>query len=470
LNKNIKSIIQVALSNLSTIISGILVGFILPKIMKIESYGLYKTFTLYASYVGLFSLGIIDGIVLKYGEKNYEEFDKYKLRSIFRWYLIIHFLIALIICLISIYTEGLENKFLLICIAIYLVSNNITGYFQQISQITMRFKELSLRKILQSILNVIIILILFIYYKFGYTINYHYYLIPWILVNVILTIWYVYTYREIVFSKHIPLKNTFGEIIILMKCGFPLLFSNLCSSLILTLDRQFVNILFDTKTYALYAFAYNMLSFVTIATSAIATVLYPILKRTNNKNLKDNYNILIIIILMFVFGVMVIYFPLTIIIKYYLPQYTDSIIIFAIIFPGLAISSPITVIMHNYYKVFGDNLLFFKKSVIVLVISAIANYISYVLYKSTISISIASIVTIMIWYIYVEQYFVKKCGYKRNKNCLFITLLTIVFYFCSYYTNYIIGGILYSILFIIVSVAFYGNKFKNIKSIILSKK
>lgn len=69
MNKNIKSVSQVILSNLTTIVSGVLVGFLLPKIMSVESYGWYKTFTLYSSYLGFFGLGIIDGIVLKYGEK-----------------------------------------------------------------------------------------------------------------------------------------------------------------------------------------------------------------------------------------------------------------------------------------------------------------------------------------------------------------------------------------------------------------
>ena len=149
---------------------------------------------------------------------------------------------------------------------------------------------------------------------------------------------------------------------ILLKIGFPLLFANLCATLILTLDRQFVNILFDTSTYAVYAFAYNMLSLVTVATSAIATVLYPTLKRSTKESMVENYPRLIALMLLLVFAANAVYFPLCWFVKWFLPKYNDSLVIFRIIFPGLAISSAVTVVMHNYYKVLGKIYVIFLRA------------------------------------------------------------------------------------------------------------
>lgn len=466
MKRNIKSIVQVMFSNLSTIVSGVLVGFVLPKIMSVESYGLYKTFTLYASYLGLFSLGIIDGIVLKYGEKNYDELDRTKFRSYFKWYCLIHIIFLIIICSLTFFSENNEFNFILIFLGIYMISGNITGYFQQISQITMRFRELSLRKILQSFFNVVIILILYFAYRKGITITYHNYLKLWMLVNVVLALWYVFTYRDIVFSPCQPLRDTFLDIKELVLTGFPLLFANLCSSLILTLDRQFVNLLFSTNEYAVYAFAYNMLSLITVGTSAISTVLYPVLKRTNSSNLESNYDTLIVILLSIVFAVMLIFFPISLLIKGFLPKYIDAINIFRVIFPGLAISSTITVIMHNYYKAFGDNLLFFKKSIVVLLVSGVANYIAYFLFGTTISISVASIATMIFWYIFVEQYFVRKCGYKRARNLTYIFLMSIIFYITTLVFSEISGMIVYCSLYIIITYILYKEKIPAIKSVI----
>lgn len=453
--KTLKSIFGVALSNCSTIVSGIVIGFLIPKILSVENYGLYKTFALYTTYIGFFSLGIIDGIVLDYGGFDYEDLEKKKFRSLFKWYLFVHLFFSIGLILISFFIKNSNTKFIIIFLAVDIVAVNITGYYQQISQFTCRFREYSIRKILQSVGNILIVLLMFALYCIGGEIKYQIYVVAIVCVNIVLTIWYVYTYKEISFGKKLKLLDTGIEVIHLVKIGFPLLFANLCSTLILTLDRQFVNILFDTKTYAVYAFAYNMLALVTVATSAIATVLYPTLKRSTKENMVHIYPKLIAIILLFVFACNVAYFPLCLFVNWFLPNYSESLVIFRIIFPGLAISSAITVIMHNYYKVLGENLRYFKKSILILIFSGVANYVAYVVFKNTISISIASILTMVLWYLYIEQYFVKIIGYKRSKNLIYLLVMLFLFYGISSIHNSFVAMILYVLCYSFVTFVMY---------------
>ena len=95
--KVLKNIINVISSNIVTIASGIAVSFLLPKIISLSDYGFYKTFTLYFGYLGVLSLGVIDGIVLRYGEKDYTELDREKFRSYFIWYFIFHAIVTALI-------------------------------------------------------------------------------------------------------------------------------------------------------------------------------------------------------------------------------------------------------------------------------------------------------------------------------------------------------------------------------------
>lgn len=454
--KTIKNIIGVALSNCTTILSGIIVGFLIPKILTVDSYGLYKTFTLYVTYIGFFSLGIIDGIVLDYGGYNFEQLNKKKFRSFFKWYMLVHMIGFIALIIVSFFIQNKDLKFIILLLGIDMIALNVTGYYQQISQFTQRFQEYSVRKVLQSISNIIIVLLMFVYYYTKKTeIGYQSYIIAIVMINVVLTGWYFYTYRSITFGKSEKMESTRGEIWHLIKIGFPLLFANLCATLILTLDRQFVNILFDTTTYAVYAFAYNMLSLVTVATSAIATVLYPTLKRATKESMIENYPRLIGIILLLVFAANVLYFPLYEFVRWFLPKYNDSLTIFRIIFPGLAISSAITVIMHNYYKVLGKNLHYFLKSLVILIISGVANSIAYVMFKTPMSISIASIITMILWYLYIEQYFVKEIGYERGKNLIYLLLMMTLFYVSSAIANIIIGCIIYIFFYVVITYIFY---------------
>lgn len=86
------SIVKVASSNMLTVVAGVFVGFIVPKILSVNDYGYYKLFSLYCTYIGLFSIGIVDGIVLKFGNYNLDMLDKQYVRSVFRCFLIYNYL------------------------------------------------------------------------------------------------------------------------------------------------------------------------------------------------------------------------------------------------------------------------------------------------------------------------------------------------------------------------------------------
>lgn len=458
--KEIKSILSVAISNVSSIISGIFVGFIVPKILSVEGYGSYKTFTLYVAYLGIFSLGIVDGIYLKYGAKDYSDLDRPLFRALFKWFLIIHLFFSLLVIGYSLVVISDTNtRFIMITLGINLIAVNITGYFQHLSQITQRFKEYSVRKILQSALNIVAVIMLYIVYKNSGVIKYEFYVVIVLIINYILMIWYVITYKELVFGSSRNILEVRFDLWNLVIKGFPLMFSNLCSTILLNIDRQFVNIFFGTLDYAIYAFAYNMLSLVTVATSAVSTVLYPMLKRRDNNSL-TMYSKLNSAVIVMVYIIIMSYFPLTLFIQWFLPKYVPSLPIFRIILPGIAFSSAVTVIMHNYYKILDEVNTYFKKSVIILIFSVIANYTAYSLFGTMASISLASIATMIIWYVYVEQRLIVK-GVERKacwKNRVFSVLMLVAFYLCTELSNVWISMICYMIVLIVTILAFFKSE------------
>lgn len=462
----IKSIVEVLFSNIVTIISGVIVGFIIPKVLTVDGYGFYKTFTLYVTYTGMFSMGVIDGIVLDYGSYDYKNYDQKLFRGYFRWYLLIHAIWTGILIIFATVLKDENYSFIIIMIAIYMTFANIVGYFQQISQITQRFKEYSIAKGLQSALKITCGLLLVAI--FAYTHNAVDYKIYTVLVTcefIVVAIGYIFIYKNIIFGQACLLSDTKSKVLHLSKIGIPLMIANLCSSLILTLDRQFVNILFNNTEYAVYAFAYNLLSLITVATSAVSTVLYPILKRTTVDTLKKNYSDLISTVLVFVYGTLIAYFPLFKFIEWFLPKYVDSLLIFRIIFPGLAISSAVTVIMHNYYKTLEKNSEYFRKSLIILVISGIANLIAYILFGTTVSISAASIITMILWYLYIEQFFVKGYGYSRKRNLSYLLIMMLIFYTITSIQNWIISGIAYIVAYVFITILMQKKIFRQAKKI-----
>lgn len=467
--KALSNIFKVIVSNMTTIISGVIVSFLLPKIISVSDYGFYKVFTLYFNYLGVLSLGIIDGIVLKYGEKNYDELDRQRFRGYFAWYLILHAILTVAILAVALFIGDLDHKFLILLLGANLLPANVTGYFQQISQITQRFKEYSARKILQSVSNVVLILLMVLLYQRNpAAVTYKLYLAFLFVVNLALSVWYMITYRDVIFGKKGKLSETLREVVSLARLGFPLLLSNLCSTLLLSLDRQFVSMLFSIEEYATYAFAYSIFSLITVATSAISLVIYPIFKRADKSMLQDNYRNINAILLVFLFGVALIYFPLGYFINWFLSQYSSSLPIFRIILPGLAISSSITVVMHNYYKVFEKSGEFFKKSVVALIVSFAFNVVAYLIFKATAAISIASIFALLVWYFHARLGLRKICC-ANQKDTVYMLLMCLGFYVCTALDSLFVSGIIYLCVYILVSIALFGRDWRSIKSICFNK-
>lgn len=468
-NHIVKNIAVVALSNIFTLLSGVLVGFVIPKIMGVTDYAYYKIFTLYLSYVGLFHFGFCDGIYLLYGGKSYESYDKNKFRRYTRFLLYFQMIITLIVTIIGVILINNEYGFTIIFLGVSLLAQNITAYYQIISQISGRFKELSRRNIIKALLTCISVVVLFILCKFSILDYLHYKIFVAIstLISIFMAIWYIFTYREITFGKANSFSKEKDNIHLFFKVGIVLLVANLVSNLILSIDRQFVSILFEKEEYGVYAFAYNMLGLVTTVIGAISTVLYPTLKRYNEDRLKSNYKRLIAIISILVSICMSCYYPLKFIIEYWLIDYCNSLPIFRVILPGLLLSSCISMIIFNYFKSISKYKLFFIVSIFVLIMSIILNIIAYYIFQTTISISIASVIVTLIWFLITDIYLCHRFKLLNIRNYIYISLIIVGFYIITFLiSNPFVGFGVYILFDLLISLIFHFklifNKFREL--------
>ena len=116
--------------------------------------------------------------------------------------------------------------------------------------------------------------------KFNVSVRYfQFYTVLFVIVYGILAFQYCLYYKELIFGEKDIISKQKENLKKIVLSGFVLLLADMVANLILTLDRQFVSALFDINTYSIYSFAYSMLRIVILAISAIATVLYPTLKR-----------------------------------------------------------------------------------------------------------------------------------------------------------------------------------------------
>lgn len=460
--KTLKDIFRVLVSNFIKAIAGIAVGFLLPKVLDVADYGYYKIFNLYVSYVGLFHFGFVDGIYLKYGGQDYEELDKKHFRALTSFLMAMEFVIAMIGIIVSVIFLTSELRFIFICISIYLFFVNLSTYYQFISEITSRFKLLLTVNILYSILTGLSVPILYLASKlFNFSLNYQQYTLIAIGIYVVHCLYYISIYTEITFGE--KSKLTLIEIKGYFKLGIPLLIAGLCNILILSIDRQFVNFYFTIEEYAIYSFAYSMVHVITVLANSVSTVLYPTMKRMDQNSLQDSFPTVNSALLIVMFLCLMVYFPLIPFVNWFLSKYTAALPIFRITLPSLAISSSVTIIMHNYYKTDGKETEFFLKTMIIIVLSIIANSIAYHFFKSMEAISIASVIVSGLWYFIILEYFIRVYHTKWVKEVIYIVLMVVGFYLITIIDNWLISLLIYLAYFLVVTLVMYKDKLKEIK-------
>ena len=60
-----KGMLNVFIANIINLIISLFTGFVLPKLLSVESYANIKLFQLYITYIGILHFGVADGMYLK---------------------------------------------------------------------------------------------------------------------------------------------------------------------------------------------------------------------------------------------------------------------------------------------------------------------------------------------------------------------------------------------------------------------
>ena len=77
----IKNIVRVLSANFWVAVIGFIGSFIFPRILTIDAYALYHTFTLYLGYITITHLGFPSGMVINYAGMDYDSIDRKQYRS-----------------------------------------------------------------------------------------------------------------------------------------------------------------------------------------------------------------------------------------------------------------------------------------------------------------------------------------------------------------------------------------------------
>ena len=107
----------------------------------------------------------------------------------------------------------------------------------------------------------------------------------------------------------------------------------------------------DVATYAKVSFTLSVSNLLLVFISAVALVLYPTLRRTNENELNNIYDVLRNVLMVPMLGCLIIYYPVELILSLWLPQYAESMRYMAILFPMCIYAAKTSLLVTTYLNV-----------------------------------------------------------------------------------------------------------------------
>ena len=435
-----KNIIKVFSANLLTLVVGIITGLIIPNILSIDSFAYFKTYILYAGYIGLLHFGFIDGMYIKYGGENIEEVDK----SILKAEHLIFIAIQSIATIIFIFIAFIKKDFIIFMLGISIIPINTSAFYKLFYQSTGQFSRFAAASYIYSIIYLSINIILAFVLKSD---NYKFYCFANLISN--LVVFVILEFKFYKDFKDIKLKynsTIWGNI----KIGFVVLIANLGIVIFNALDLWFVKFNFSSHEFAYYSFAISILNIINIMVSSVSITFYNYLAREEKEESVKNLKKYFIIIGAFF---SLAYFVFALIVNVFLEKYIPALKIISISFAGFPYIIVINGLFINLYRARKDEVKYLKVMISMLIISIIYNTIAVVLFDSVTSIAFATLLAFITWFIYSGYDF--KYLNLQKKEMFYLISITSSFLVCSNLFSDIVGGIIYGILFLILTILLY---------------
>lgn len=444
-NKNSlkKNIMRVFSANFIATIVGFLSSFIFPKILSLDAYAIYHTYTLYLGYIAILHLGFPSGMVINYAGKDYSDINKKQYKSeIILLLSILSFFTAI---LILVYV--MNPSLMLVFIALSIVPVCWVGSYKALVQ---AWNDFTTYTRINVFVSVAIPTVAILYYIVMNDLPGNVYIFISLSIYTITTIYLFFKtvkdlsgVKPLAIFSHINMQTEITGAIIAV--------GNYINTLFASADKQFVIWFFSNIEFAFYSFAMSIQSIMSVLITSIAQPLFPAMAqgKFSDEDYNDVKNI------MCIFGTFsgCAYFCISIIVKLFIPKYTESLRIAALyfsVFPAMAV---IQCLYINLYKIKGKIRTYVFTLLNLLGIAVCLNLIMVKTLGQYTGIAIATVITYYIWMVIGTYQF----DFIRIqvRDLLYLFFYFITYFSCIILLNDVIGFVVYAVVMAFLVFAFY---------------
>lgn len=440
----IKNLSYSIIANVVALLSSFLIVLVVPKIIGVEEYGYWQLYLFYTMYVGFMHLGWNDGIYLRYGGRKYEDLDEKLFFSQFYSLLILQLFFSVVILgSANLLVEDNDKVFIISMTAIVMVIMNVKNMPLFIFQATNRIKEYAIITMSSKILSILFITILLVCGVRGFQLL----IISDAIAKLISLFISLYLCKNIIINKISNFKIYVSEIFENIAVGSKLMFANIASLLIIGSVRFGIERSWNVETFGKVSLMLSLSNLLMVFINAVGIIIFPILKRTNERNLSSIYINIRGFLTVVLFSTLILYYPLKEVFRIWLPEYTDSLKYMALLFPIIIYEGKVALLINTYLKALREEKLMLRINILVLSITIpLTLFTTY--WLKNLELAIASIICLLaLRSIIAEFYLSKKLKISLIKKISIEVLITMIFVISAWFIDSWFSTLIYSITF-----------------------
>lgn len=352
---------------------------LVPKVLGIEQYGYWQLFIFYISYVGLLTFGLNDGIYLVHGGKSRGEMPKVEITSQMFMGLAAYLAMAItVICLSLNSSMPPERKLVVVYAAIYMVLQNVASGMSVTFQAMNETKKASMMIIVERT-AFLVPLVVFIISKQA---TFSYYIVAYLASNIVRLVYSIWNMKDFLEVPLAPVSVALSNCINSMRVGIKLTLANIASQMILGVARFVIDSQWGIETFGQVSFALSLVNFFLAFVNQASMVLFPFLRQSMEDELKSFYASARNVIATFAPVSYIVFFPMTVILEMWLPQYAHSLHFFIFLLPICIYESKMSVTCTTVFKVIRKEKILFIVNFATVTLSAVGSIIGGYLIQS----------------------------------------------------------------------------------------
>lgn len=399
----LRNVVWVLGSQAIVFVSGLIKSLIIPIVLGVEDFAYWQIYLFYVAYIGVFSLGYIDGIYLKYGGQNLQSLPLENLRATNMAYLATLVLSTLAVFILTIQTLDANRNLVFLSVAANIIIVGVTSNISITLQATNRLKSYAFLNSADKIFFSISLFALFVeeLQTFWFLI-----LIDTISKAVVMLV-LVYHHKPLYIGKFVETRVASKEFVGTVRSGIQLMMANLSGMLVLGTGRIIIEYFGTLGSYASYAFATSIANVVLISVSALSIVLYPNLRQQDRSGYLAYFDRTGSAFSTFAVLMLTAYFPAAAFVVTFAGSYLPALEFLNAMFVIIVLQGKMQLLNNSFYMALRLEGSMLAANFFSLIVVIVLSSISFMLTQSVLAVVYSTLLTMLIR-VYVSEHYLRR--------------------------------------------------------------